>query len=55
MTPLAIVFLLISIVLVWGGLLVSSLFLRRRPEVSEYPVGGVDDHREDAGIIEHDT
>lgn len=55
MTPIAIVFLIISILLVWGGLVASAVFLRRRPERGEYPAGGIDDHREDAGIIEHDT
>ncbi len=55
MTTIAIIFLIISIVLVWGGLVASALFLRRRPERAAYPVGGIDDHREDAGIIEHDT
>ncbi len=55
MTPLAITFLALAIVIVWGGLLGSSLFLRARPERTTYPEGGIDDHREDLGIIEHDT
>jgi len=55
MTPVAIAFLALSILIVWGGLLASAVALRRRPEPGEYPPGGVDDHREDAGIIEHDT
>ena len=45
----------LAIVIVWGGLLGSSLFLRARPERTTYPEGGIDDHREDLGIIEHDT
>ncbi|WP_447943224.1 methionine/alanine import family NSS transporter small subunit [Microbacterium aurum] len=55
MTGIAILFLALSIVIVWGGLLASVLFLARRPELAEYPPGGTDDHREDAGLIEHDT
>ena len=46
MSAIAIVFLAIAIVLVWGGLLVSAVFLSRRPEVEAYPDGGED--RDDA-------
>jgi len=55
MNPLAIVFLALSIVIVWGGLVTSILFLRHRPELPAYPPGAIDDDRESAGIIEHDT
>lgn len=55
MTPLAITFLALSILIVWGGLVTSILFLRHRPEVAEYPPGMADDDREAAGILEHDT
>jgi hypothetical protein len=55
MTPLAITFLILSILLVWGGLVASSVFLRRHPEAASYPPGGTDDHREDIAPIEHDT
>lgn len=55
MTPIAITFLILAIVVVWGGLVASSLFLRRKPEIVDYPAGAIDDHREDAGVIEHDT
>ncbi|MDZ8172554.1 methionine/alanine import family NSS transporter small subunit [Microbacterium xanthum] len=55
MTPIAVTFLVLAIIVVWGGLIASSLFLRSRPETSAYPPGGVDDHREDVGVIEHDT
>ncbi|GAA1850600.1 methionine/alanine import family NSS transporter small subunit [Microbacterium koreense] len=55
MTTIAVVFLTLSILVVWGGLAVSALFLRARPEVASYPADDVDDHRQDAGIIEHDT
>lgn len=55
MTPIAIAFLALSILIVWGGMVASALFLRRRPEPEEYPPGATDDEREAAGIIEHDT
>lgn len=55
MTGLAITFLILSIVIVWGGLLVSILFLRARPEPAAYPPGGTDDHREDDAPAERDT
>lgn len=55
MTPIAITFLILAIVVVWGGLVVSVLFLRRRPEVADYPPGATDDHREDVAPLEHDT
>ncbi len=55
MTPIAITFLILAIVVVWGGLVVSALFLRRRPDVAEYPPGATDDHREDVAPLEHDT
>lgn len=55
MTGVAIAFLILAIVVVWGGLIASAMYLRRRPEVADYPPGGVDDHREDMAPIEHDT
>ncbi|GAA1757956.1 methionine/alanine import family NSS transporter small subunit [Agromyces humatus] len=55
MTPIAIVFLVLAIVLVWGGLIASVLFLRSRPELEQYPAGGDDDHREDDAPIIRDT
>jgi hypothetical protein len=55
MTPIAIFFLVLAIVLVWGGLIASVLFLRKRPELDQYPAGGHDDHREDDAPIIRDT
>jgi hypothetical protein len=55
MTVVAILFLILAVVLVWGGLIASAVFLRVRPELATYPPGGEDDAREDQGIIEHDT
>jgi hypothetical protein len=54
-TGIAITFLILSIILVWGGLIASTLYLRSRPEIADYPPGAVDDHREDTAPIEHDT
>lgn len=42
MTPVAILFLVLSATIVWGGLIASALFLGRRPEIAEYPPGGGD-------------
>ena len=55
MTGVAITFLILSIILVWGGLIASAMYLRSQPELADYPPGGVDDHREDVAPIEHDT
>lgn len=56
MTPTAIVFLVLAIVLVWGGLIASTLFLRSRPDSAGMPAGGDDDdHREDDAPVERDT
>ncbi|MCR2763476.1 methionine/alanine import family NSS transporter small subunit [Microbacterium sp. zg.B48] len=55
MTPIAITFLILAIVVVWGGLVASTLYLRSRPELTDYPPGGIDDHRDDDAPIIHDT
>jgi hypothetical protein len=55
MTPVAIAFLILAIVIVWGGLIASTLYLRRRPERTSYPAGEIDDHREDDAPIIRDT
>jgi hypothetical protein len=55
MTPIAITFLVLAIVIVWGGLIGSALYLRRRTERTEYPPGDGDDHREDDAPIIRDT
>lgn len=55
MTPIAVTFLVLSILIVWGGAVASALSLRTRSEVAEYPPGSDDDHRQDAAPIEHDT
>lgn len=47
MTPTAILFLVLSAVIVWGGLVASTLFLARRAEVAEYPPGGDDPEGEE--------
>lgn len=55
MTGSAVALLLLAIVLVWGGLIASVVFLVCRPEPTTWPPGGDDDERIDAGPIEHDT
>lgn len=45
MTAVAIVFLILSMVLVWGGFIASTWYLARRPEVAAYPPGEPDDTR----------
>jgi hypothetical protein len=55
MSAIAVSFLLLSIVVVWGGLVASILFLRRRPHGVDLPPGGEDDHREDEAPVERDT
>lgn len=42
MTGVAIAFLCLSAVLVWGGLVASAVFLTRRPEIAAYPPGDDD-------------
>lgn len=42
MTPLAIFCLALALTIIWGGLIASTVYLMRRPEVSEYPAGGQD-------------
>lgn len=55
MSALALVFLVLAIVIVWGGLIASALYLRANPEVATYPDGGLDDDRADDPLVEHDT
>ncbi len=55
MNGIAVVFLVLAVTIVWGGLVASAWYLRRHPEPKEFPPGGVDDHREDIAPIEHDT
>lgn len=43
MTATAILFLVLSLVLVWGGLAASAIALAIRPERRLYPSGGDDD------------
>lgn len=43
MTPIALGMLILALTLVWGGLIVSAVYLRARPELSSYPPGGDDE------------
>lgn len=54
MTPIAIVFLVFALLILWGGLIGSTVFLARRSEVVRYPPGGEDpaeEHLEDRPMI----
>jgi hypothetical protein len=53
----AIALLVVSLVVVWGGLAVSIIALARRPERTEFPHGWHDDGPEDRPDepVEHDT
>lgn len=42
MTPIAVVFLVFALAIVWGGLIGSIVLLSRKNEVAEYPAGGED-------------
>lgn len=55
MTPIAITFLIVSIVVIWGGFAASTILLARRPERADYPPGSADDHREDNAPPIRDT
>lgn len=55
MTPTAITLLALSAVLVWGGLIASTIHLIRHPEATTYPAGGGDDERPEHAVIVHDT
>ena len=47
--------ILIAGLVVWGGLVASTLYLRHRPEREGYPPGDTDDHREDDAPVIRDT
>lgn len=54
MSGIAILFLILAIVIVWGGLVASTLYLRARPERDDYPPGDAGDRRPDHAIPERD-
>lgn len=39
MTPLAVMFMLLAVLLLWGGLVASIVYLRTYPERASYPPG----------------
>ncbi|MFI8525118.1 methionine/alanine import family NSS transporter small subunit [Promicromonospora sukumoe] len=58
MSSAAVALLVVSLVVVWGGLAVSIVALVRRPERADYPEGGGHEGRPAArpdGPVEHDT
>ncbi|MFC5338637.1 MetS family NSS transporter small subunit [Leucobacter denitrificans] len=42
MTPIAIVFLVIALIIIWGGMFASIIMLSRKSEIDVYPGGGKD-------------
>lgn len=54
MTIPSVIFLVLSLLLVWGGLVASLIFLWLRSEVTEYPPGGeggsAQEHLEHTGL-----
>ncbi|MCA5891778.1 methionine/alanine import family NSS transporter small subunit [Isoptericola sp. NEAU-Y5] len=55
MTTPAILLMILALLIVWGGLVVSILALRARPERDDLPPGGEDDTRDEGSVIVHDT
>jgi len=43
MSAISVLFLIISAVVVWGGLIASIVYLAAKPEVRAYPEGGAGD------------
>lgn len=54
MTIPAIILMIFAMLVIWGGLIASILWLRANPERPAYPAGGYDDHREDADMVIED-
>lgn len=55
MTLTAVIMLIVALVVVWGGLVASIMWLRKHPERTSYPDGGFDERHEDAGVARRDT
>ncbi|MDR1808256.1 MAG: methionine/alanine import family NSS transporter small subunit [Propionibacteriaceae bacterium] len=53
MEPTPIVFMILAMVVIWGSLLASTVFLATRPEVATWPPGGPTDE-EDAALDDID-
>ncbi len=43
MSASAVALMVLSMVAIWGGLIASSIFLARKPEVATWPEGDPDD------------
>lgn len=43
MSAIAVTFLVLSLVIVWGGLVASVIYLNAKPEVTDLPAGGDED------------
>jgi len=55
MNTSAIILLILAVVLVWGGLIASIMFVRARPNVTTWPPGGEDDDRDHDAPAPRDT
>ncbi|ROS73386.1 MetS family NSS transporter small subunit [Cellulomonas sp. PhB143] len=59
MTATSVTFLVLTLAIVWGGLVASVLYVRARPEADHLPPGGEEDPedpvREQGGPVVHDT
>lgn len=55
MSSAAIALLVVSLVVVWGGLAVSIIALARRPERTDFPHGWEHESGPEDRPIEHDT
>lgn len=53
MTPLAVTFLLLAVLLLWGGLVASIVYLRTYPERASYPPGPEDGAGEAKDVSPH--
>jgi hypothetical protein len=53
MEPTPLVFMILSMLIIWGTLIASTVFLATRPEVATYPAGGPKDEEDvDPGDID---
>jgi hypothetical protein len=42
----AVILLVLSIIVIWGGLIASAIFLFRKPEINDWPAGAPDEEEE---------
>lgn len=54
MTPIAIAWMCVTMLVLWGGLIASIIWLRAKPEVPSYPPGGDGDEVQPSDRIVRD-